>query len=80
MNIDYSQFYRGTTNITEYNGLSAKNKRKHTAIPASPFTKVTASHGNASMTTAETANHNIIFFFIMLQNPHHFFILQLLPC
>jgi hypothetical protein len=49
---------------TEYNGLTAKNKRKHTAIPESPFTKVTASHGNASITTAEAAIHKIVFFFI----------------
>ena len=55
--------------ITEYNGLTAKNRRKHTAIPASPFTKVTASHGNASITTAEAASHKIMLFFIISQNP-----------
>ena len=45
-----------------------ENKRKHTAIPASPFTKVTASHGNASMTAIETAAHKMLFFLILI--PH----------
>ncbi len=53
--------------ITEYNGLTAKNKRKHTAIPASSFTKVTTSHGSASITTVETATHKVKSFFIILQ-------------
>ena len=57
--------------ITEYSGLTAKNKSKHTAIPASPVTKVTASHGNASMTAIETAAHKMQFFFILI--PHSAF-------
>ena len=60
----FTSFPANAPIITEYNGLTAKNRRKHTAIPASPFTNVTASHGNANMTTTEAASHKIMFFFI----------------
>lgn len=53
--------------ITEYNGLTAKHRSRQTAIPASPFIKVTASHGSSSITTVEVTTHKIKSFFIMLQ-------------
>lgn len=50
--------------IMKYTGLITKNKRKHTAIPASSFTKVTTNHGSISITATETASGKIKFFFI----------------
>ena len=52
--------------ITEYIGFTAKNNIKHTAIPASPFTKKTASHGKTNMITKEIIIQSIKLFFIFM--------------
>jgi len=55
--------------IVEYIGFMAKNNTKQTAIPASPFTKVIASHGTINIINRETINQKIILLFIVLWIP-----------
>lgn len=57
--------------ITEYIGFMAKNNRKHTAIPASPFTKEPANHGKTNMIPIEIINQSIKLFFILCLSPNN---------
>ena len=63
-------FPEKTPIITEYIGFTAKNNIKHTAIPASPFTKETASHGKTNMITIEIITQSIKLFFILWLSPN----------
>lgn len=51
-------------------GFSAKNNMKQAATPSSPFMNVTASHGNANMTTDDAISHDISFFMLHSQISH----------
>lgn len=57
--------------ITEYIGFTAKNNIKHTAIPASTFTKEIASKGKINMITMEIINQSIKLFFILWLSPNN---------
>lgn len=51
--------------VMTYTGSIAKNNKSVTAIPASLGIKVTAAHGNKTITATEPVNQPINFFFIL---------------